>query len=168
MVFCYQNCSDLLWEKNVLVIKKNFWNSRLKANNLQFFWDHLNNLFGQWIIRPIFSMGKVTHSAKMGTDILTENTSQFYGWSAQLVQKFGFIIKKKGFIRRLMLKFIQVFLEGHKILRNLHHRFFLCSANQIHGGDFSKICGRLRIYELYFKKWVWLSNWVYYSEQILS
>ena len=26
MVFCYQNCSDLLWEKNVLVIKKNFEN----------------------------------------------------------------------------------------------------------------------------------------------
>ena len=26
MVFCYQNCSDLLWEKIVLVIEKNFWN----------------------------------------------------------------------------------------------------------------------------------------------
>ena len=24
MVFCYQNCSDLLWEKIVLVIEKNF------------------------------------------------------------------------------------------------------------------------------------------------
>ena len=24
MVFCYQNCFDLLWEKNVLVIEKNF------------------------------------------------------------------------------------------------------------------------------------------------
>ena len=33
MVFCYQNCSDLLWKKNVLVIEKNFWNSRLKAEN---------------------------------------------------------------------------------------------------------------------------------------
>ena len=40
MVFCYQNCSDLLWEKIVVVIKKNFWNSRLKAKNLQNFWDH--------------------------------------------------------------------------------------------------------------------------------
>ena len=29
MVFCYQNCSDLLWEISVLVIKKNSWNSRL-------------------------------------------------------------------------------------------------------------------------------------------
>ena len=36
MAFCYQNCSDLLWEKIVIVIEKNFWNSRLKAENLQF------------------------------------------------------------------------------------------------------------------------------------
>ena len=40
MVFCYQNCSDLLWEKIVVVIEKIFWNSRLKAENLQNFWDH--------------------------------------------------------------------------------------------------------------------------------
>ena len=40
MVFCYQNCSDLLWEKNALVIEENFWNSRLKAKNLQNLWDH--------------------------------------------------------------------------------------------------------------------------------
>ena len=25
MVFCYQNCSDLLWEKIVPVFEKNFW-----------------------------------------------------------------------------------------------------------------------------------------------
>ena len=37
MVFCYQNCSDLLWEKIVLVIDKNFWNSRLKAENFKIF-----------------------------------------------------------------------------------------------------------------------------------
>ena len=36
MVFCYQNCSDLLWEKIVLVIKKNFWEK------------------GQWKVRTIF------------------------------------------------------------------------------------------------------------------
>ena len=40
MVFCYQNCSDLMWEKIVLVIEKNVWNLRLKAENLQNFWDH--------------------------------------------------------------------------------------------------------------------------------
>ena len=45
MVFCYQNCSDLLWEKNVLVIEKNFWNSRPKAKNLQNFWDHTRTIY---------------------------------------------------------------------------------------------------------------------------
>ena len=45
MVFWYQNSSDLLWEKK--------WNSRLKAENLQKFWDHLNNLFKQWKVRTI-------------------------------------------------------------------------------------------------------------------
>ena len=39
MVFCYQNCSDLLWEKIVWVIEKNFWNLKLKAENFQKFWD---------------------------------------------------------------------------------------------------------------------------------
>ena len=43
MVFCYQNCSDLLWEKNVLVI--DFWNSRLKAENLQKCWDHYRTIY---------------------------------------------------------------------------------------------------------------------------
>ena len=37
MVFCYQDCSDLLWEKIVLVIENFFWNSRLKAENLHNF-----------------------------------------------------------------------------------------------------------------------------------
>jgi hypothetical protein len=37
---CYQNCSDLLWGKIVLVIEKNFWNSRLKAESFQNSWDH--------------------------------------------------------------------------------------------------------------------------------
>ena len=48
-----QNWSDLLWEKIVLVIEENFWNSRLKAESFQKFWDHLNNLFKQWKVRTI-------------------------------------------------------------------------------------------------------------------
>ena len=40
MVFCHQNYSDLQWEKIVLVIEKNFWISRLKADNWKTFWDH--------------------------------------------------------------------------------------------------------------------------------
>ena len=38
---------------------------------------------------------------------------------------------------------------GFLVLRNLHCRFILCSASQIYGGDFSKFCGLLRMYELY-------------------
>ena len=37
----------LLWEKIVLVIEKKFWNSRLKAKNLQNFWD-LQFLGTEW------------------------------------------------------------------------------------------------------------------------
>ena len=40
MVFCHQNCSDLPWEKTVLVIEKNFLNSQPSASNFKRFWDH--------------------------------------------------------------------------------------------------------------------------------
>ena len=40
IVFCLQNCSEILWEKIVLVIVKNFWDSRVTAENLQTHWDH--------------------------------------------------------------------------------------------------------------------------------
>ena len=40
-----KNCSSD-WEKRL--------NSRLKAENLQIFLDHLNNLFKQWKVRTIF------------------------------------------------------------------------------------------------------------------
>ena len=42
---------------------------------------------------------------------------------------------------------VHMFWEGHKILRNLHLRFVLCSASQIYSGDFSKFCGLLSIYK---------------------
>ena len=47
----------LFWptaRKNVLVIEENFWNSRLKAENLQNFWDHKDNSFKQWKARKNF------------------------------------------------------------------------------------------------------------------
>ena len=43
---------------------------------------------------------------------------------------------------------VHKFWERHKFLLNLHRRFVLCSNGQIHGGDFAKFCGFLRIYEL--------------------
>ena len=33
---------------------------------------------------------------------------------------------------------VHTFWEGHKILRNLHCRFVLCSNGQIYSGDFKK------------------------------
>ena len=44
---------------------------------------------------------------------------------------------------------VHILWEGHKILRNLHLNFVLCSASQIYSGDFAKFCGLLTIYELY-------------------
>ena len=40
---------------------------------------------------------------------------------------------------------VPIFWEGHKILRNLHQLFVLCTASQIIGGDFAKFCGLHRI-----------------------
>ena len=54
--FRFSEETDLLWEKIILVIEKNFWSSRLKAKNLQKIWDHLNNLFKQWKVRTIFAI----------------------------------------------------------------------------------------------------------------
>ena len=51
----------------------------------------------------------------------------------------------------LMFKFIYVFWEGHKILRNLYLTFVLWSASQKLGEDFAKFSGLLRIYELYLQ-----------------
>ena len=36
------------------MIENNFWNSRLKAETLQKFWDHQNNLVEQLKVRTIF------------------------------------------------------------------------------------------------------------------
>ena len=44
---------------------------------------------------------------------------------------------------------VHIFWEGHKILQNLHCSFHRYYIGQIYGGDFSKFCGLLRIYELY-------------------
>ena len=48
-----------------------------------------------------------------------------------------------------LVKFICAFCEGRKILRYLHRRFDWHYIGQIYGGYFAKICGLLRVYELY-------------------
>ena len=43
---------------------------------------------------------------------------------------------------------VHIFLEGQKILRNLHRGFDLHSIGQSYGRGLAKFCGLLRIYEL--------------------
>jgi hypothetical protein len=50
--------------------------------------------------------------------------------------------------RRHGVSKVHIFREGHKILRNLHQLFDWQYIRQRIGGDFEKICGLLRIYEL--------------------
>ena len=40
MAFFYENCSNLLWEKNVIIIEKNIYTSEAEGENFQKFWDH--------------------------------------------------------------------------------------------------------------------------------
>ena len=58
---------------------------------------------------------------------------------------------KKTFMEFHRLKFIYVFWEGQKICKisTIDPWFVLCSASQIYDGDFAKLFGLLRIYELY-------------------
>ena len=55
-----------------------------------------------------------------------------------------FVVEKRKLWICLGFK-VNIFCEGHKILRNLHKLFVLCTASQI---IFRKICGLLRIHEL--------------------
>jgi hypothetical protein len=49
----------------------------------------------------------------------------------------------------IFLQKVHIFWEGHKNLQNLQRRSNCYYTRQIHGGGFAKICGLLRIYELY-------------------
>ena len=40
MLFCFQNCLDLLWKTIDLLIEKNVWHLRLNAKNLQIFYSN--------------------------------------------------------------------------------------------------------------------------------
>ena len=48
--FCYQKLFSHCLHK-LFKWSQKFWNSRLKAENFQNFWDHWNNLFKQWEVR---------------------------------------------------------------------------------------------------------------------
>ena len=59
LVFCFQNCSDLLSEKNVLVMEKNIWDLRLKTENLQ---NILRTVFVKVLKRRSLSADLCIHS----------------------------------------------------------------------------------------------------------
>ena len=46
MVFCFENCPDLLWEK--IVIMKNFWKFKAKSERSEQFLEHKNFLSCYW------------------------------------------------------------------------------------------------------------------------
>ena len=54
MVFCYQNCSDLLWEKIVLVIEKNFWKFKAEGWVFANFLRSLKNYFNSERLEQLF------------------------------------------------------------------------------------------------------------------
>ena len=93
----------------------------------------------------------VSVSVAYTTDRLSE-PSYFDFIFSELMSKIFF--KKKSWNSRLKtvawiwLCKVYIFWEGHKILRNLHLWFVLCYASLIYSGDFEKLCGLLRIYEL--------------------
>ena len=60
---------------------------------------------------------------------------------------------------------VHIFWEGHKILQNLHRRFYRYYIGQIYGADFAKICGLLRMYEFYHLEY-YFSGWMTYKKQI--
>ena len=74
MVFCYQNCSDLLSEKIVLVIKK----------NLQKFWDNKNNFFKQWKVRTIFGNRMLFYLVPGGFSDLKNWNNYNWNWKKLL------------------------------------------------------------------------------------
>ena len=59
------------------------------------------------------------------------------------LRKWDIIFQKLAFCE------VHIFWEGLKILWNLHRLFVLCTACQIIGEDFPKICGLLRMNEKY-------------------
>ena len=66
MVFCYQNCFDLLWEKIVLVFEKNFWNLRLKkilVINFKYILLSLNVSLKSKMLKDVFAKPSGKHIA---------------------------------------------------------------------------------------------------------
>ena len=63
---------------------------------------------------------------------------------------------------------VHIFWEGHKIFQNLPLTFDHSTYSQKLGEDFAKVCGLLRIYELYYCNWsAFLRNRRYYTVLVI-
>ena len=134
MLWCYLSSSphfysEWLWPycetDDFVPKKKGFWLYAIPLN-----WFTKRNLF--WSNWQIFSC-TVFNPSKLNCRL------KFLVWDL-CIMRCSTILK------------VHTFWEGHKILRNLHLPFDLCSASQIIGGDFGKFCGLLRIQNIWTLK----------------
>ena len=54
MVFCFENCSDILRETIDLVMEKKFCKFAIEGQVFANFWDHIDNWFEQCKFRTVF------------------------------------------------------------------------------------------------------------------
>ena len=96
---------------------------------------------------PLRTLGK-----KFQFQIDDQGFTMHYSWSRKeffLLLFFFSLLLVRDTLSLSFLK-VHIFWEGHKILRNLHRRFDRYYIGQIYSGDFAKLCGLLRIYELFY------------------
>ena len=109
LVFCYQNCSDLLWEKNNLVNEFFFWNSRLKAKNFQNFCSWMF-LISFWLEQLEFKLEKnigiKKHAGKVRKSTL--NSHPVVWWFKSLYFNFiNIVMPSIGLISKIQILFFQ-------------------------------------------------------------
>ena len=121
-IFC-QNCSDLLREKIILVIEKNFWYFMLKAENLQNFWDHEDNLFKQWKVRTNFGNKMLFWLVPGG--FIIQNGKNLFGFKnmqEKVVKSFFYYLNR---FSRNLAEINEEFWSGSKITKLIFFLTFL-------------------------------------------
>ena len=115
---------------NFIVFIIMFWRSFLK--NASVLRSHR-----KWKKETEISSNQSSKNLKMHQTVLWKKSVLFFFFSKILLKKKFYILK------------VHIFWEGDKILQNLHQIFDWQYIGQIIGGDFAKVFGLLRIYELY-------------------
>ena len=93
-------------------IGKNFWSLRLKAENLQEFWDHSNNLFKQWFQNNVWWNNLLFNLFLEGLSYLKPNyfKKQCSLWSFLLTYGNNTDLNGNGVLNRVVscLKFMEL------------------------------------------------------------